>query len=158
MGTLADLGGRYCFNSRLLARLTEDFSEEDWGHRGDQLNAAHWVLAHITGARRGALRLMGQEAPRAEWEQATALGSDRDGFKSAPLVPELLGEFEALGSKIDGRLAELGPRGLSKTTDADLPDGSSTIGEGIFGLYMHECFHLGQLSLIRRMLGKPRFM
>ena len=158
MGTLADLGGRYEFNSRLLMRLTADFSESDWGLREDRLNAAHWVLAHITGTRRSALRLMGQAIERDEWEDETGLGGDPHGFRKAPTVESLLGEFESLGSEISDALEELGPDGLSKAVSLDLPDGSRTVEEGVFGLYMHECIHLGQLTLIRRLLGKPRFM
>lgn len=152
MATLADLGGRYQFNSGLLSRLTEDFSEEDWGLRQDHLNAAHWVLAHITGARRGVMRLMGVEVEREEWETATGLGGDREGFQEAPSVSDLLTEFEALGSKISESIDSLGPRGMAMSVDTDLPDGSKTIGEAVFGLYMHECVHLGQLTMIRRML------
>ena len=158
MATLGDLGGRYQFNARLLGRLTEDFSEPDWGLRDDGLNAAHWVLAHITGARRGAMRLMGSNIEREEWETATGLGGDRDGFIQAPPIADLMVEFESLGLKISESLAALGPDGLAKETDSDLPDGSRTVNEGVFGLYMHECIHLGQLTLMRRLLGKPRFM
>ena len=128
------------------------------GFRGDDLNAAHWVLAHITGARRGAMRLMGHNIERKDWETATGLGGERDGFKGAPSVSELILEFDSLGSKISDSIAALGPEGLAKETDAGLPDGSRTIGEGVFGLYMHECLHLGQITMIRRLLGKPRFM
>jgi len=158
MGTLADLGGRYRFNTRLLARFTEDFSEKDWGSRADDLNAAHWILAHMTGTRRSALRLMGVDIPREEWEKATGLGGDHEGFKQAPPVARLLSEFQALGEKIDKVISALGADGLSRTIDTGLPDGSKTAGEGVFGLYMHECIHMGQLSMIRRLLGKPGLM
>ena len=158
MATLSDLGGRYQFNSKLLGRLIEDFSEDDWGLRDDELNAAHWVLAHITGARRGAMRLMGGDIEREDWETVTGLGGDREGFKKAPPVAELIVEFDGLGARISESIAKLGPDGLAKEVDADLPDGSRTIHEGVFGLYMHECIHLGQITMIRRLLGKPRFM
>lgn len=158
MATLGDLGGRYQFNTGLLGRLVEDFGEVDWGLRDDGLNAAHWVLAHITGARRGAMRLLGHDIEREGWEEATARGGDRDGFRKAPQVSDLMREFESLGVRIAESLESLGPEGLAREIDADLPDGSRTIVEGVFGLYMHECFHLGQISLIRRLLGKPRFL
>ena len=126
MATLGDLGGRYQFNTRFLGRLTEDFSGPDWGLRDDELNAAHWVLAHITGARRGAMRLMGRDIERERWETATGLGGDRDGFKQAPPVADLMAEFDSLGSKISESLAALGPDRLAKEVDAGLPDGSRT--------------------------------
>jgi hypothetical protein len=158
MATLGDLGGRYQFNTRFLGRLTEDFSGPDWGLRDDEFNAAHWVLAHITGARRGAMRLMGHDVEREEWETATGLGGERGGFVQAPTVADLLVEFESLGAKISESLAAMGPDALAKEIDADLPDGSKTVNEGVFGLYMHECIHLGQFTMMRRLLGKPRFM
>jgi hypothetical protein len=158
MATLGDLGGRFLFNTHLLGRLLEDFTEADWGLRDDELNAAHWVLAHITGARRGAMRLMGHDIEHEEWETVTGLGGDKEGFKQAPKVEDLIPEFESLGSRISESMASLGPGGLAVEIDADLPDGSRTINEGVFGLYMHECLHLGQITMIRRLLGKPRFM
>jgi hypothetical protein len=158
MATLGDLGGRYQFNTTLLGRLVEDFGEEDWGLRDDGLNAAHWVLAHITGTRRGAMRLMGHHMERETWEEITGLGGAREGFEKAPRVQDLMREFESLGVRIGESLAALGPDGMAERIDIDLPDGSKTIKEGLFGLYMHECLHLGQITMIRRLLGKPGFL
>ena len=158
MGTKADLGGRYEFNSGFLAKLTEDFEEGDWGLRDDDLNAAHWDLGHLVSSRRGALRLMGKEIQRDDWEDAIGLGGEREGFKQAPPVADLMKEFAELGTNISRTIDELGKEGLAREIDAVLPDASQTIGEGVFGLYMHECVHLGHFTLFRRLLGKVRFM
>jgi len=156
MGTLSDVGGRYEFNAELLAGLTRDFSESDWGLREDALNAAHWILAHIVRTRRSILRLLGSDFPAEPWEDETAMGAPREGFRQAPAVPDLLEEFRAHGSRISESLTALSPEMASKPLKSELPDGSKTVQDGICGFFfMHECYHLGQIGMIRRLLGKP---
>jgi hypothetical protein len=159
MGNLATLGGRFAFNSNFLGVVTGDFSApSDWGGREDSLNAAHWVLAHITGTRRITARLLGQEVAQDDWEQAVKMGGAPQGYQQAPEPEALRTEFVELGSLIERTLDSFGPEQLSQKIDGQFPDGSETVEQAAFGLYMHECIHLGQLLLIRRLLGKDRIV
>jgi hypothetical protein len=156
MGNLSEVGKRYEFNVEMLTAQTGDFSESDWGLRDDDLNAAHWILAHIVRTRRSILRMLGHELPTDPWEELTALGGPRDGFKSAPAASDLLAEFRDQGSRIKESLQDLSPEVASRPMETNLPDGSKTVGESIAGFfYFHESFHLGQFGFIRRLLGKP---
>jgi hypothetical protein len=156
METLSDVARRYEFNAGILAALTRDFSEGDWDLREDDLNAAHWILAHLVGARRSVLRMLGQEVSTEPWEKLTGMGGPRDGFKSAPEVSDLVAEFRAQGARIKDGLRGLSSEAASRPLKSGLPDGSKTVIEGVSGFfYFHETFHLGQLDLIRRLLGKP---
>lgn len=156
MGTLSDVGRCYEFNAEMLAGLTRGFSESDWELREDTLNAAHWILAHIVRTRRSVLRMLGHNVPVESWEEVTGMGGPREGFRQAPAVPDLLEEFRTQGLSIKENLISLAPETASRPLEAELPDGSKTVEEGICGFFfLHECYHLGQLGMIRRLLGKP---
>lgn len=156
MGTPSDVGRCYEFNAEMLAGLTSDFSESDWGPREDTLNAAHWILAHIVRTRRHILRMMGHNVPTEPWEAVTGMGGPHEGFRQAPAVPDLLGEFRTQGPRIKESLIALSPEAASRPLEGKLPDGSKTVEEGICGFFfLHECYHMGQLGMIRRLLGKP---
>lgn len=148
--------GQYEFNDEMLAALTRDFTEADWGTRQDPSNAAHWILAHIVRTRRTILRMLGDDVPAEPWEETTKMGSPADGFIQAPSAKDLLDEFRTLGSRIKERLLAMSGGDAAKPLKKKLPDGSKTIGEGIQGFFcMHESYHIGQIGVIRRLLGKP---
>jgi uncharacterized damage-inducible protein DinB len=57
--------------------------------------------------------------------------------------------WEAIGWHLDRAFAELTPEDLERATPQRLP------GSGIPFLLQHESYHLGQIALLRRMLGHP---
>ena len=156
MVTPSTLAGRYQFNAGMLSELTRDFTEADWGTRQDPFNAAHWILAHIVRTRRAILRMLGDDVPTEPWEEVTKMGSPPDGFMQAPSAKNLLDEFRTQGTRIKENLLAMSAEDASKPLQKALPDGSKTVGEGIHGFfYMHESYHIGQIGVVRRLLGKP---
>ncbi len=151
---LAALAERFAFNDRFLDQITTGFTEADWLARHGQANHAQWLLGHLASTRRWALRLLGQIADTAEWEQhfgqncpPTPQGDD--------IAPELLREaFLKNGEHLRRYLAGLDEEHVGAPF-RKFPDGSSTVAGGVHFLHFHETYHLGQIGLLRRLQGKP---
>ncbi len=155
MQLLSELGAKFGFASRMLTLLTSDFSEEDWSRRLYGVNSPHWVLGHITVMRRAILRMIGQPAIQLEWETTFGMSASGDIPSSAPTPAALLEEFHATSVALANALPKLPEQVAESEIPSPLPDGSRTVGQALMGLYMHECYHLGQIGLMRRLQDKP---
>ena len=154
MGPLTALARRFAFNDAFLANLTEGFEPSDWLHRGGEANHAQWLVGHLASTRRWALRLLGVSADEEPWERHFGQKSPPT-TQSDDIAPEMLLEsFVKNGEVLREHMAAMS----TEATEAalfDFPDGSHSADGGLHFLHFHESYHLGQIGLIRRAVGKP---
>jgi hypothetical protein len=151
---LAALAQRFAFNETFLDQLTRDFEDRDWLHREGEVNHAQWLLGHLAATRRWALREMviGQEEE--PWERHFGKGS-KSTAQSDDISPAMLREsFIKNGELLRRHLLAQDPA-QAAAPFRPFPDGSTTLAGGAHFLHFHESYHLGQIGLIRRLLGKP---
>ena len=141
----------FSLNHRLIHAQTEGLTNEDSllqpVSRGNCLN---WVLGHIVATRNSILQLLGEALI---WDDDTAA---RYGRGSAPITTALdglpleriLGDFDRAQSRIVLGFAHIAEHEL------DAPSGDATIRERLAFLHFHEAYHIGQLSLLRRLAGR----
>ncbi len=156
MTPLTDLAARFQFNSdKMISMVTSDLRGDDWMHRTGEGNHAQWLLGHLAATRRWMLRMVGAEIPVADWEQHFGAG-DRASPESDAIPPEdLKREYINSGRDVVRVLSQMTAAQADAPTDKPFPDGSTTVGGMLHFLHFHEAYHLGQLGLIRRALGKP---
>jgi hypothetical protein len=162
---LEPLARLFAFNNGFLDALTRDFTPDDWRfHHVEGGNPAWWILGHLVASRRTLLRGAGVEVEKAEWEAAFARGSrpgepgdgpSGDGPSGGQSPEALREDFHAGGRLLEERLTKVTPEEISRPFGRKFSDGSDTLGGAAHFLFLHECYHLGQLGLIRRMVGKP---
>ena len=145
------------FNHQFLDSVTTDFSDADWlappGTKGG--NHAHWILGHLAVSRRALLRGVGKPVPPEPWEKAFGRGSQPVAGKDGPSPAALRQDFLASGALLHDHLASLSPEEAAAPYGRKLPDGSESVSGAAHFLFLHECYHIGQLGLLRRILGKP---
>ena len=112
-------------------------------------NNINWTLGHIVGYRSVVLATLGQ-APF--WDEESFAPYN---FKSPPLALDKGMPLAALMEHLDTSQAAL----MSAFDDLDddffeLSDGESSVGKRIDFFAWHEGYHLGQLALLRRIIGK----
>ncbi|MBM3286294.1 MAG: DinB family protein [Candidatus Eisenbacteria bacterium] len=113
-------------------------------------NCINWVLGHIAQQRNSILRLLEEPAIWTEAESAPYIRGSKpmiDAGAAAPLE-KILGAIDRSQERIVAALARTSPERLT----AAGPDG--TVAEKIAMLHFHEAYHLGQIGLLRRLLGK----
>jgi len=156
---LPRLGQQFDFNNSLLNTVLGDFEAADWEAQPEAGgNTAHWILGHVTVSRRYLARKLGAEIAKDEWEDTFGMSSKPGSTEGYPAPATLVEEFRARGKEIDGLLKELSADDATRDWGSKFPDGGTSVGDGVWFLYFHETYHLGQLGLLRRVLGKPGFV
>jgi uncharacterized damage-inducible protein DinB len=150
---------KFRFNETLLTMVMDGFGPDDWTTQLGDANSAHWILGHVTHSRLYLLRGLGADLPEEPWEAIFAPGADTSKFDPATFPPtdELVTEFMAKGDQLSMHLDTLTEEGAAKEW-VKLPDGTRTVGDGVHFFYMHEAYHLGQIGLVRRAVGRAGFV
>jgi uncharacterized damage-inducible protein DinB len=143
---------RTCFKSSLafLELNSAGLSDELAARRpAEGLASAAWILGHLVMTRRHILGLLGAPpAPDPVWEP---YGRRGDGVSGTLAYAELLAAFRAT----DAPLREA----LRAVPDWDRPTMNpglkveQPLEQVVAFLLSHESYHLGQLGVIRRLLG-----
>jgi uncharacterized damage-inducible protein DinB len=121
-------------------------------------NCLNWVLGHVVASRNAALGLLRKEAVWDEkWTQRYGRGAApvTDARDAAPF-DEIVAAFheaqdrltEGLNDITEERLAESAP--FSPTNNPN-----ETVGSLLAAIVFHEAYHLGQIGVLRRLIGKP---
>jgi len=114
--------------------------------------SAAWILGHLVSSRRRLVRLVGgelQEEP--VWEQQYARGGP--GASAHLGWPELVEAFQSADQALKAAFQQV--------ADWDRPTTNPALGieqpleQVLAFLYMHECYHLGQIGIIRKLHGLP---
>lgn len=115
-------------------------------------NSAAWVAGHLVFSRFLYLKTLGANpAGAGEFERY------RRGSQSVPPEGHLplalvSGRFLQLGDELSLFLEELSEARIDEPAPMELP-GTKTVGDTIAFFHMHDCYHLGQLGLARRVAG-----
>lgn len=141
------------FSHFVVTRNLEGLTHELSLLRPSGANCANWVLGHILSTRGLLHAMIGQDTPLTEAEAAPY----RRGTKPAADTPWL--PFEELAQRLalsQPRLFEglesLGPEDWAVLHSAG-PFQNRPLSEVAVGLGLHECYHAGQLGLLRQPLG-----
>lgn len=147
--------GTYALNQAILARCLDGFAGGDWTTADAQGHTALWVVGHLATCRQLVLEAAGARPPAATWTVAFAKGT-RPAAVPRDLDPQpIAADLQASGGTLAAALRALPAEALGRSTGKSWPNGSDTL-LGMVGFFAwHESYHLGQLGLLRRMVGKP---
>lgn len=153
------LAGGYRMARQLLHMMVDDLTADEFRHQPCAgANSAAWIVGHLAVvARRTAYRLGASGLPELTEEYISQFSATK---KPAGAQVEL-GEKAELLSLLDASIEKLieAVRGLPAEALAHPPASPSPLatnyGEALLFGTMHVGLHCGQLSTIRRSLGKP---
>ncbi len=141
------------FSQRLAHMHVDDVSHEESLIQPQPAgNCLNWVLGHIIATRSAELKNLGAEPFWTPEKSAPYLRGSEGIKKDAPgVIP-----FAGLILDLDRSHALLSGR-YKVITDGELavPLKEATVRERLVSLRMHEGYHVGQISLLRRLIGKP---
>ena len=153
------LAGGYRMARQLLHRLVDDLTEEEFRHQPvPGANSAAWIIGHLgVTARRTADRLGATGLPELTEEFVGRFSATKQpagvqvdlGTKA-----ELLALFDGCVEKLIGAIGALPAEALANPP-AGGPALATNYGEAVLFGAMHVTMHTGQLSTVRRSLGKP---
>jgi uncharacterized damage-inducible protein DinB len=120
-------------------------------------NCIQWVLAHIVATRDRVAQLIGAEpvlpdALRQRFGRPAA--PIVDGRDARPLA-DWIADFDRSQERLGAAIAALPAERLHATFDgAKLPGRPTTLAEALAFFHFHESYHVGQLGMLRRLVGK----
>jgi hypothetical protein len=149
-------------STQLIHRMTSDLTPAEFLHQpAAGANCAAWIVGHLALSAQRALGRMGVTGLPAVPEELVA---KLQTTKSAAGKQDGYGDPKELLAMLDDRVARLSAAILklpaeALTAEPDFrPPGVTNRGEALLFLSIHNGVHSGQISTIRRSLGKPPLM
>ena len=150
---VAPLADLYNLNTKLINKTLEDLTD-DVAHKriNDTGSSLHWIIGHIANSRHyvGGLFNAGAEFENSELYNG---GTPMKEPSAYPPIAEIKKIFENVSGKFMKRLEELTDDDINKKLESKLPVKDETMLGAIAFFSLHESYHVGQLSFIRRQLG-----
>jgi hypothetical protein len=141
----------------LFKRFMEDMTPQDYLHRPTPTaNCAAWIVGHLTLSERGVLKRLGAPLPELP-EGFEHRFSRAEGCPEASEfgdVAQLMPLFDEHRRRLVEAVRSATPEQLDKPVDKPHPM-FRTVGEVATFMALHGIMHAGQISTIRRSLGRP---
>lgn len=153
------LAAGYRMSAALLHRMVDDLTPGEFCRQPvPGANSAAWVIGHLALTLRNGLRRMGaSDVPDfpADLEEKFKTTRQSAGEQSGCGDPKaLLATFDACLERFIALVRSLPPDVLAGESDPKGPFATNKAEAILFGS-LHVAMHTGQLSTIRRSLGKP---
>lgn len=150
----------YRMGVRLVHGMCADLTPEEFQHQPvPGANSAAWIVGHLAlTVKRTAERLGATDVPEVSEEFTARFKATRQGAeiqKQLGKKEELLALLDQVAEKLIGVILKLKPDALEGPAPVQAPPFVTSASDMfVFGT-LHISLHCGQLSTIRRSLGKP---
>jgi len=142
----------------MLHRFTDDLKSEDFLHRPTpKANCTAWLVGHLALADRRMLTLLGAgDLPSlpAGFEKQFSRDEGCPQAQAFGDVSVLLPIFDQHRDRLIAAVKNASPDQLNKPLEKPMPM-AKTLGELINFMSLHTSMHAGQITIIRRSLGRP---
>lgn len=149
----------FASTSKRVAKMAENFSDDEVFFRPyDKVNHLAWEIGHLAFIRNTIIKLLNPS------EKLESFGNERINFAPGmPLQPnEMYGSvsenmevLQKRGERIIELLANLTQEQWDAESPYKLPFGT-TVGSQIWAFFMHESFHLGEISYLKNILVRNK--
>ncbi len=156
--TISALKTQFDLDTRLYNNVLDSINETESNTRNSEhTNHIKWIAGHLLNTRMdGFSRLTGGVADTS-YQAQFGRGSALDVNASYPSIDELKSKWNTISEEISNRFLHM-PEEL---LDSNAPGQSPVFAQdpsfrGLLAfLVSHECYHIGQLSILRKLSGKP---
>jgi uncharacterized damage-inducible protein DinB len=135
--------------SRLLVDVTQ---EESLRIPRPASNSLNWILGHLLATRAGLIAELGGQP---HWTKEQSLRYKPGPMVSAMGMDELRQALDESLKQIDISLQTFEPRLSESTEKLPVHPTPGNWGDRVGGYVCHEAYHVGQIGLVRRLIGKP---
>ena len=140
-------------NNRLFLSVISDIPQGLWVKRpGDSANHAAFLALHLIDARCFMLRILGIQTIHG-FEDVGKEATCLEDIPEYPASEEMAKSWKRVSADLLSSVDGVGPELLNEAAPHEFPvNDSSKLGALAF-LAQHEAYHIGQLGIVRRILG-----
>ncbi len=150
---LSTITNMFKANAQIFEKATQDVPSEKWLTRpGNDSNHLTWIAGHVVVHRAMVAKMLGLPWS-APWEKLFARGAKLVTPEQYPPADELRRSFQEVSEKLAAALPGASDETLSKSVPKEQPSLDGTLGGTVALLCLHETFHVGQMSYLRKWLG-----
>jgi len=150
----APLAMMFKINENLISRALEGVSDEQlWTRPSQHNNPILWLIGHLVRTRARLLSAIGEPFDTG-WGDAFARGSTVEERANYPTRDQIARMMVEVSPRLYTRLESLTDAELERPASGPVPS-IKTVADLATFLTMHESYHVGQLSYIRKGLGLP---
>jgi len=139
-------------NQRLLLSSLDGMSDEAARVRAGHGNSAAFIAVHLVDARLYLLKAVGGDMPHPFGDRLLAVNTIDD-MTWYPSLDQIREAWKAVSARLETALADLTAEDLTRASPARFPIADSTLVGMIAFLTQHDSYHIGQVSLLRRLTG-----
>ena len=154
--TAAALKAQFDMHTRLYNNVLEDINDNEANNRNNEhVNHIKWVAGHLCNVRlEGMNRLTGGEADSSYAEKFARHSVLDPTGASYPPLSEIVARWNEVSPAISGRFNHLPEELLDSPAPGPSPIPDDSFRGLIAFLVSHEAYHIGQLSILRKLAGK----
>jgi uncharacterized damage-inducible protein DinB len=147
----------FAINDNLVRQALDGLTEEElWKAPTDRNNSLLWIAGHMVQTRAAMLQLLG-EPVETGWGKVfergapPATGANADRYPSRDEVERVMRE---IAPRLHAKLASLDDTYLAGPARIQVP-GTKTVADELAFFALHDSYHVGQMSYVRKGLGYP---
>lgn len=151
----ASLKAQFDLHTRLYSNALSGISETESTQReNDYVNNIKFIAGHLLNTRVGFLTQLTGGQPDGSYADQFGRGVKLDPSANYPSLDQITSRWRETADGISQGLANLPAEALAAPAPVQTPIGDETM-RGLFSfLLSHEAYHIGQLGLLRKMIGK----
>lgn len=144
----------FAFNTGMVSLGLSDLPTHDAIRRSQEGrgNSVAFLVGHISSSRYGLLKMIGAAHANPFAEQFGA-GVGCQSGAAYPSVSELAERWSQLADKLQTALGKLSADSLLADATTSYPTPDKTVRGALAFICWHECYHLGQIGMIRTGMG-----
>jgi uncharacterized damage-inducible protein DinB len=156
MGTsLASIKAQFDLHTRLFSNATEGITDGEANTRkSDHVNHIKWIAGHLLNTRLNSFARIVGRPPDETYAAHFGRGMALDPQAQYPPISELTAKWKEIGASMSDELSKVPDEVLTAKSQAQVPIGDDTVHGLLSFLVSHESYHIGQLGLLRKMIGK----
>lgn len=149
----------FASNSRRVAKMSENFSGDEAFFRPyDKVNHLTWEIGHLAFVRNTIIKILNSSEKLESYENERVIfapGTPLQANEMYATIQESVEVFQKRGEKIIELLANLTQEQWDSESQFKLPFGT-TVGSQIWTFFMHESFHLGEISYLKNIVARNK--
>lgn len=150
---------QYDLHQRLYNNVLDSFTDEETNRRlpgYPHISHVKYIAGHLLNSQYGLAQIAGV-GPEVKWNELFAVmgqseATDQDIY---PHIDEIKAEWNNLHEPIMDGLSKLTTNDLASIPPTPFNQVSESIGQLWAFINHHQAYHIGQIGILRRALGKP---